>query len=187
MLKYTIVSNGDEDSFSFNSTNDKLTPRWFFGESGRLSCNGRYVKADLCYGYTNTGGCQRWQDLPKCRNPGDLFVKKTLVPDYESVSYETNPAFGYSDCEASCWSNCSCDGFRAFWRNETGCKFYHWNSSKNYIVDTSVAGVEFYMLENTGNITPHNGKSNVKFPCGFCFWTTSIVLLYWYICKISSV
>ncbi|KAH1148255.1 hypothetical protein GLYMA_15G214400v4 [Glycine max] len=156
MLKYTIVSNGDEDSFSFNSTNDKLTPRWSFSRSGRLSCNEGYVKADLCYGYNNTGGCQRWQDLPKCRNPGDLFVKKTLFPDYENVTFEMNPAFGYSDCEASCWSNCSCDGFSALWVNETGCTFYHWNSSKNF-VDTSVAGVELYMLENTGNITPHNG------------------------------
>ncbi|KAL2971569.1 hypothetical protein AAZX31_15G202200 [Glycine max] len=180
MLKYTIVSNGDEDSFSFNSTNDKLTPRWSFSRSGRLSCNEGYVKADLCYGYNNTGGCQRWQDLPKCRNPGDLFVKKTLFPDYENVTFEMNPAFGYSDCEASCWSNCSCDGFSALWVNETGCTFYHWNSSKNF-VDTSVAGVELYMLENTGNITPHNGKSNVNLPVDFFFldyFRSTTIMIY---------
>ncbi|KAG2396928.1 G-type lectin S-receptor-like serine/threonine-protein [Vigna angularis] len=60
-LKYTLVSNRDENSFSFTTAKNEDPVR----------------RADLCYGYNNTdGGCQRWQDIPKCRNPAEAGVKQ---------------------------------------------------------------------------------------------------------------
>ncbi|CAJ1978400.1 unnamed protein product [Sphenostylis stenocarpa] len=164
VLKYSIVSNEDEDSFSFISKNENHTRWWFLSDTGQLSHNQGYVvRADLCYGYNNDGGCQRWQDIPKCRNPGDVFTKKMLYPDYEYVTYDKNENISHSDCEASCWSNCYCNGFKEF-TDGTGCIFYHWNSSDNNTIDGTVSGVDFYILENTRKITPHHrGRSTANF------------------------
>jgi len=51
VLKYTIVSNGDEDTFSFTSTNENLTRWWSLSATGRLCYNneeGYVARADLC-------------------------------------------------------------------------------------------------------------------------------------------
>ncbi|XP_014492351.1 G-type lectin S-receptor-like serine/threonine-protein kinase At1g67520 isoform X3 [Vigna radiata var. radiata] len=166
LLKYNIVSNEEEDSFSFTSTNENLISWWTLSYSGRLLYNGNgYVaRADLCFGYNNTeGGCQRWQHTPKCRSPGDVFTKKSLRSNYENVTYDQNQNISHSDCEAACWSDCNCNGFKEVYLDGTGCRFYRWNSSKDIIVDGSVSGEDFYILENTGNIytakttfTPHH-------------------------------
>ncbi|CAJ1978404.1 unnamed protein product [Sphenostylis stenocarpa] len=131
VLKYSIVSNEDEDSFSFTSTNEN---------------------------HTRDGGCQRWQEIPKCRNPGDVFTKKILYPNYEDVIVDENENISHSDCEASCI------GFRVFNSDGTGCLLYHWNSSENYTIGTTVSGLDIYLVENTRNITPHHhGRSNANF------------------------
>ena len=167
VLNYSIVSNEDEDTFSFTSTNENHTRWWYLWDTGWLSYNtkeGYVARADLCYGYNNTDGCQRWQDIPKCRIPGDVFTKKNLRPNYDSVTYEDNKNFTHSDCEAACWSNCNCNGFKEIYDDETGCMFYHWNSSKDYIADGTVSGEDIYVLENTVNIIPrHHGRSNANF------------------------
>ncbi|KAL9298102.1 hypothetical protein ACSQ67_023998 [Phaseolus vulgaris] len=158
VLNYSIVSNGDEDTFSFTSTNESHTRRWILLDTGQLSYNyvDRYVaRADLCYGYNSTDGCQRWQDIPKCRIPGDVFTKKSLRSNYESITVNADQNISYSDCEASCWRFCDCNGFRVF-NDGTGCLLYQWNSSKDYIVDATVLGEDFYILENKGNIIPHH-------------------------------
>jgi len=166
VLKYSIVSNGDEDTFSFTSTNESHTRRWILSDTGQLSYNyvDRYVaRADLCYRYNSTDGCQRWQDIPKCRIPGDVFTKKSLRSNYESITVNADQNISYSDCEASCWRFCDCNGFRVF-NDGTGCLLYQWNSSKDYIVDGTVLGEDFYILENKGNIIPHHhGRSNANF------------------------
>ena len=169
VLNYTIVSNEEEDSFSFTSTNENITGWWYLWDTGRLSYNneeGYVAWADLCYGYNNTeGGCQRWQDIPKCRSPGDVFTKKILVSNYEYLALEFNQNISHSDCEAACWSNCNCNGFREYSTNDgTGCDFYHWNSSKDIIVDGTTSGEDVYILETKGKIiTPHHhGRSNSK-------------------------
>ncbi|KAK7342870.1 hypothetical protein VNO80_25827 [Phaseolus coccineus] len=160
VLKYSIVSNGDEDTFSFTSTNESHTRWWSLSDSGRLSYNynERYVaRADLCYGYNNTdGGCQRWQDIPKCRIPGDVFTKKNLRNNYQNLTFDNNKNISYSDCEAACWSDCYCNGFAQNFDDGSGCRFYHWNSSKDYIVDGTVSGQDIFLLENKGNIIPHH-------------------------------
>ncbi|XP_068487192.1 G-type lectin S-receptor-like serine/threonine-protein kinase At1g67520 isoform X2 [Phaseolus vulgaris] len=160
VLNYSIVSNGNEDSFSFTSTNENITYFWSLSDTGRLYYDdkeGYVARADLCYGYNNTdGGCQRWQDIPKCRIPGDVFTKKSLYPNYENVTYEENENISHSDCEAACWSNCNCSGFKELYTDGSGCRFYQWNSSKDYIVDGTVSGEDFYVLENKRNIIPHH-------------------------------
>ncbi|ESW05405.1 hypothetical protein PHAVU_011G176400 [Phaseolus vulgaris] len=160
VLNYSIVSNGDEDTFSFTSTNESHTRRWLLSDTGRLYYNakdGYVARADLCYGYNNTeGGCQRWQDIPKCRIPGDVFTKKSLRSSYEKLTFDYNKNISYSDCEAACWSHCNCNGFKQIYDDGTGCFFYHWNSSTDYIVDGSVSAEDIYLLENKGNIIPHH-------------------------------
>ena len=133
----------------------------------------RSARADLCYGYNNTeGGCQRWQDIPKCRSPGDVFTKKSLRPNYEYSTYVDNPNISNSDCQAACWSDCNCDGFKEIYDDGTGCALYHWNSSKYYIFDGTVSGTDFYILENKGSIIPrHHGRSNTNFSSFFIFFT----------------
>ncbi|RDX86686.1 G-type lectin S-receptor-like serine/threonine-protein kinase CES101, partial [Mucuna pruriens] len=156
MLKYNIVSNGDEDSFSFTTTNEEAIPWWFISEIGQLFDDKGYVsRADLCYGYNNTyGGCQRWEDIPKCRNSGDVFQRKIGYSNYQNSTVEPDTNYGYSDCEASCWSNCTCTGFRHFYRNGTGCTFFHWNSEEDYTSDST--GENIYMLVNI--LTQHKEK-----------------------------
>ncbi|KAK7342871.1 hypothetical protein VNO80_25828 [Phaseolus coccineus] len=159
VLKYSIVSNGDEDTFSFTSTNENITHFWSLSGTGRLSYNyeeGYVARADLCYGYNNTeGGCQRWQDIPKCRIPGDVFTKKSLRSNYQNVTFDNDKNISYSDCEAACWSDCNCNGFTEIYDDGSGCIFYQWNSSKDYIVDATVSGEDIYLLENKGNIIAH--------------------------------
>ncbi|XP_068497587.1 G-type lectin S-receptor-like serine/threonine-protein kinase At1g67520 [Phaseolus vulgaris] len=154
-LKYTIVSNGDENSFSFTTTNEEADLWWILSETGQISDGKGYVaRADLCYGYNTDGGCQRWQDIPKCRNPGDVFQKKTGYFNYLlNTSIEGNISYGYSDCEASCWSNCNCNAFTEFYSNGTGCTFFHWISAENYTFDST--GENFYFLVNM--LTNHKG------------------------------
>ena len=156
VLNYSIVSNGDEDTFSFTSTSEEPDLRWILTETGQISDGKGFVaKADLCYGYNTDGGCQRWQDIPKCRNPGDVFQKKTGSFSYQNLSLEGNISYGYSDCEASCWSNCNCTAFTEYYSNGTGCMFFHWISEDNYTFDST--GENFYLLVNM--LTNHKGKS----------------------------
>ena len=93
-----------------------------------------------------------------------MFTKKSLRPNYENVTYEDNRNMSYSDCEAACWSDCNFDGFNVLYDDGTGCAFYHWNSSKDYIVDGTTSGTDYYVLENKGNvIPPRHGRSNANF------------------------
>ncbi|WVZ04021.1 hypothetical protein V8G54_024827 [Vigna mungo] len=116
-------------------------------DGGHYQILGRYfdgevyvARAYLCYEYNNTDkGCQRWQDIPKCRNPGDVFQKHNVYVRVHNVSTEENISYGHSDCEASCWSNCACSGFMDLNSNGTG--------SENYTSD--ITGYDFYLLVNT--------------------------------------
>jgi len=184
VLNYTVVSNGEEDTFSFTSTNENITRWWSLSDTGRLSYNkneGYVARADLCYGYNNTeGGCQRWQDIPKCRSAGDVFIKKSLRRNYQNQTIDDNQNISHSDCEAACWSDCNCNGFTEIYLDGTGCRFYHWNSSKDYIVDGTVSGFDFYILENKGNITPlhhHHGRSNANFVSFFTDKEVSFLII----------
>ncbi|KAL2326104.1 hypothetical protein Fmac_025162 [Flemingia macrophylla] len=98
MLKYTIVSNGDEDSFSFTTNGEDKS--WYIKSDGQLADEkGDFVRADLCFGYNNTdGGWQTWMNIPKCRNPGDVFQKKS--GGYMSPEYAMESVFSTKDTQA---------------------------------------------------------------------------------------
>jgi len=167
-LKYSIVSNEDENSFSFTTTNGEPDLFWSLSDSGQIYDDEGYIGwADLCYRYNTNGGCQRWQDIPKCRNPGYVFQKHTGYFLFKNLSIEKNTSYGHSDCEVSCWSNCICSGFMELYPNGTGCKFFHWFSAENYTADSN--GVNFYLLVNI--LTHHNGKSTY-------FFQFSVVYIY---------
>ncbi|KAK7405403.1 hypothetical protein VNO78_06672 [Psophocarpus tetragonolobus] len=153
MLYYTIVSNVDEDSFSFTTTNIEDT--WWISSNGQLSnFYTTFVWADLCYGYNDADGCQRWQDIPMCRNRGDVFQSITGHFNYDFWS-EPNTTYYVSDCRDICWSNCNCIGFKEKNTNGTGCVFLHSESSYN----VPSVGEDFYLL---GNLTQHSGNSTTK-------------------------
>ncbi|KAL2326095.1 hypothetical protein Fmac_025153 [Flemingia macrophylla] len=179
MLRYSIVSNGDEDSFSF--TTNEETKFWFMAYNGKLSDDkGDVAMADLCFGYNNTdGGCQRWMDIPKCRKPGDVFLKKIGYVSYQKLTSEPNTSYGYSDCEARYWSSCTCHGFKKFYSNGTGCYFFHVinSSAVNNFFDGS--GPSCYWLENVPTSSQQKSTKKLK-------WIGAVVLsVLLIICLIS--
>ncbi|RHN51609.1 hypothetical protein MtrunA17_Chr6g0470621 [Medicago truncatula] len=78
VYEYIIVSKKDEDSFTFKikDQNYKKFPGWTLFSEGRLASeDGDIGNADLCYGYNINGGCQKWEDIPSCREPGEDIYK----------------------------------------------------------------------------------------------------------------
>ncbi|AET02749.1 G-type lectin S-receptor-like serine/threonine-protein kinase CES101 isoform X2 [Medicago truncatula] len=157
VYQYIIVSNKDEDSFTFEikDQNYKMFPGWELFSTGMLtSSEGEIANADMCYGYNTDGGCQKWEDIPTCREPGEVFKKMTGRPNTDSATIQDNVTYGYSDCKISCWRNCECNGFQEFYRNGTGCIFYSSNSTQD--VDLEYSNIYNVMVKPTLN---HHGKS----------------------------
>jgi len=150
MYQFIIVSNKDEDSFTFEikDRNYKKFSGWVLDWAGRLTSDeGDIGNADMCYGYNSDGGCQKWDDMPTCREPGEVFQGKTGRPYMDNAStIKRDVTYGYSDCKNRCWRNCNCNGFQEFYRNGTGCIFYSWNSTQD--VDL-VSQDNFYALVNS--------------------------------------
>uniref|UniRef100_A0A7N2LJI5 non-specific serine/threonine protein kinase n=1 Tax=Quercus lobata TaxID=97700 RepID=A0A7N2LJI5_QUELO len=63
MYDFTIVSNEDEEYFSFSNRNQSLMSEWLLTPMGQLKdLKGQDIaRADNCYGYNTNGGCQRWK------------------------------------------------------------------------------------------------------------------------------
>ncbi|KAK7257028.1 hypothetical protein RIF29_30706 [Crotalaria pallida] len=147
MYKYNVVSNEDEEYFTFTNPNEELT-KWALYETGQLlgSEGNDIAIADMCYGYNTDGGCQKWEDIPPCRHPGDVFVLKAAQPKYmgDNTKIERNKSYGINDCQAWCWSNCSCVGFHELYDDGTGCIFFLGNLTEG----TNIAsrGKKFYTL-----------------------------------------
>ncbi|KAL2326112.1 hypothetical protein Fmac_025170 [Flemingia macrophylla] len=155
-LNYTTLSNGDESSFSFTSTNDDVDVLWWIESSGVFKNYSEIVvNASKCYGFNTSGGCQRWEDIPKCRNPDDVFQKIYGHLNFEYAFNDPNASYVLSDCQAMCWSNCSCTGYKLYGQNGTGCTFFplaaYYTPGNN--------GEEIYML---GNFTQYIDKSTTK-------------------------
>ncbi|XP_058779676.1 G-type lectin S-receptor-like serine/threonine-protein kinase CES101 isoform X2 [Vicia villosa] len=157
--QYVIISNKDEDSFSFEIKNQnyKMSPEWYLSSSGSLMNLERELgNADICYGYNSDRGCQKWEDIPTCRMPGEVFERKMGRPNTYYANFLDNVSYGYSDCKLSCWRNCSCNGFQEYYGNGTGCIFYSWNSTQD--VDWE-ADFKFYKLKKPVKSDPnHHGK-----------------------------
>uniref|UniRef100_A0A0R0G425 Receptor-like serine/threonine-protein kinase n=1 Tax=Glycine max TaxID=3847 RepID=A0A0R0G425_SOYBN len=144
---YRIVSNENESYFTITTSNEELT-RWVLLETGQLiNRNGGddVARADMCYGYNTDGGCQKWDEIPICRHRGDAFEDRLGYPSTNMESYLANSSYGPSDCQDICWKNCSCIAYSDYdGNNETGCTFYHWNSTKG--TNLASGGMKFRLL-----------------------------------------
>ncbi|XP_014521882.1 G-type lectin S-receptor-like serine/threonine-protein kinase At1g67520 isoform X1 [Vigna radiata var. radiata] len=154
---YEIVSNENESYFSITTFNEEHTI-WTLLETGQLiNRNGddnNVARADLCYGYNTDEGCQRWEEIPLCRHPGDAFESREGYPNQDMANNLENSSYGLSDCQDMCWRNCSCAGFKNYNDDDgTGCVFYH----KNFTTGTNFAsgGSTFFVLVNKPH---HKGK-----------------------------
>jgi len=181
--RYVIVSNMDEDSFAFEA-NVKKFIGWELFPTGQLwSTEGEIANADMCYGYNSDGGCQKWEDKPTCREPGEMFQTKIGSPDYDNATSEDNAIHVYGDCKAFCWRNCNCTGFKEYFANGTGCIFYSWSSTKDLNFGDNG---NFHVLVKPTKAAPNvtHGKSYyvyIGFKCSTSFITTSnknLLLIY---------
>ncbi|XP_065637566.1 G-type lectin S-receptor-like serine/threonine-protein kinase CES101 isoform X4 [Quercus suber] len=125
MYDFIIVSNEDEDSFTYVNSNQSQRSEWLLTTMGQLKdLKGQDIaRADYCYGYNTNGGCQRLKQ-PVCRHHGDIFDLRTgfLVAGDFSANYDSS--LGISDCRAICWNNCGCVAFTSWFPNDTGCRFW---------------------------------------------------------------
>ncbi|KAM4070960.1 hypothetical protein ACB094_11G025100 [Castanea mollissima] len=130
MYNFIVVSNEDEEYFSFSNRNQSLMSEWLLTPMGQLKdLKGLDIaRADNCYGYNTNGGCQRWKQ-PECRHHGDTFdlISGYIVAGDLSVNY--NSSLSISDCRAICWKNCGCAAFTSWFHNDTGCRFWTGNWS----------------------------------------------------------
>ncbi|KAK7317481.1 hypothetical protein RJT34_01755 [Clitoria ternatea] len=163
IYKFNIVSNGDEEYLTFTTPNEELTDtEWTLLETGQLVNRKGYdiARADMCYGHNTDGGCQKWEEIPSCRDPGDVFVTKEGYPNYsyDNITYLSNASYGISDCKARCWKDCSCYGFKEYHDNGTGCVFFLLNSTQG--INIASGGDSLYVLvRNNTTYQTHAGYS----------------------------
>ncbi|XP_020239927.1 G-type lectin S-receptor-like serine/threonine-protein kinase At1g67520 isoform X1 [Cajanus cajan] len=137
MYEYKIVSNKDEESFSYASHNDHS--QWVLFSNGNLQDteNGDIAQTQNCYGYKTKGGCEIWEDQPMCRHFGDVFEVQSgyfeLSQDNDSLAEDRNITLTEIDCKDFCWSNCNCVGFTTYFPNQTGCKYYYGGWVPTYV------------------------------------------------------
>lgn len=126
----------------------------------------------MCYGYNTDGGCRRWEAISTCRQFGDVFEKMMGNPNNDNVIIESNVTYGSSDCMASCWTNCSCTGFKSLYHNGTGCIFFLFNSMEGVALDSTQA--IFYMLVKKTQRNGNKGYYNFTTSCcTFCLLKTA--------------
>lgn len=136
------------------------------------SNEGDIARADMCYGYNTDGGCRRWEAISTCRQFGDVFEKMMGYPNNDNVIIESNVTYGSSDCMASCWTNCSCTGFKNLYHNGTGCIFFLFNSMEGVALDSTQA--IFYMLVKKTQRNGNKGYYNFTTSCcTFCLLKTA--------------
>ncbi|KAJ1404681.1 Serine-threonine/tyrosine-protein kinase, catalytic domain [Sesbania bispinosa] len=158
--QYSTVSNKDEEYFTFTTPKEELT-KWTLLETGQmLNRKGNDIaRADMCYGYNTDGGCQKWEEIPTCRGHDYEFEFKAGLPQFTHETDLKNVSYGISDCQAICWSNCSCIGFASLNDNGTGCMLFQSMEGTNI----AGGGESFYMLVKKTNHKDseksHKGKS----------------------------
>ncbi|KAK9937438.1 hypothetical protein M0R45_014230 [Rubus argutus] len=152
---FSIVSNKNEDYFTYTAVDQGAKPEWLLSPIGRLyDVDGSLdiAEADSCYGYNTEGGCQIWDQPTKCRRFGDIFGQEKgyfnpTVPtgSYITTSSDSNASFSISDCKAACWANCDCVGFIFLFPNQTGCRF--WTGDLKFITDSATyTAIAVYFL-----------------------------------------
>ncbi|KAI4346187.1 hypothetical protein L6164_013259 [Bauhinia variegata] len=153
--EYIIVSNEDEDSFSFQTRHgDKdVATLWnlMFNGDMRDANDNLIARASNCYGYNTDGGCQIW-NLSSCRHKGQVFVQLTgYFINSSSIATDSDTSLGISDCRATCWKKCGNDACIGYWhlspQNETGCIFIYGNSSSRFMKTADES--TYFVLKNS--------------------------------------
>ncbi|XP_008226124.1 PREDICTED: G-type lectin S-receptor-like serine/threonine-protein kinase At1g67520 isoform X1 [Prunus mume] len=150
---FSIVSNEDEDYFTYSAVDQSGISEWVLTIMGRLYDFDETIdiaQADYCYGSNTDGGCQMWDRPIDCRHAGDRFEEEKgyFNPTRSgptATSDTSNTSFSISDCKAACWKNCDCLGFNYLFDNQTGCRFWtgHWEFIKD---STGYSSSNIYFL-----------------------------------------
>ena len=145
LVKYNfiVVSNESEDTFSYSAGYQEGWRRrslWVLDTDGELydfTYNISIAKLDICDGYNNAGGCQRWSsrstNCPLQSGNGDFQLvtngtfrpNDNLVTSTSSSWLDSNQSgSGIDNCMATCWKDCDCLGFDFQFDNQTGCRYW---------------------------------------------------------------
>ncbi|CAL8150231.1 unnamed protein product [Prunus armeniaca] len=188
MMRYnvSIVSNENEDYFTYTALNQSSPSQWLLTSTGRLYDFGGFdiARADNCYGYNTDGGCQRWAEKPTCRHVGDTFELKNgffrLTSSNSTFLNDSDTSLSISDCKDSCWKNCECNGFNfLFDVNQTGCQFYtgvNWEFIQDFDGDTTDS---FYFLKNSPR--NHGKEKGIWIGTGIAA-AALLLMVLWIVC-----
>ena len=124
MYHFKVISNADEDSFSFDYEDQSQPLQWTLTDMGRIYEGQKSIaRTDDCYGYNTDGGCQRW-NLSVCRQPGfTVELNRSYVVNYEQYNSK-DPNLGMIDCKANCLASCRCVAYNTLYANWTVCRFF---------------------------------------------------------------
>ncbi|XP_018499630.2 G-type lectin S-receptor-like serine/threonine-protein kinase CES101 isoform X2 [Pyrus x bretschneideri] len=188
---FSIVSNENEDYFTYHSLNHTSTSQWLLTSSGRLyDFDGVDIaRTDNCYGYNTDGGCQRWAEKPTCRHVGDIFELKSgffrKTTSNSTFPIDSNTNLSISDCKDSCWKNCECLGFNFLNADDqSGCQYYtgiNWEFIQDFSGDTTVG---FYMLK-TKSPRSNDTKKRIFIGTGITVATLLLMVpcIAWYVLR----
>ena len=145
MYHFNIVSNDDEESFSFDSENQNQPSQWTLTDMGRLHEGQKSMaRTDECYGYNIDGGCQKW-NLSVCRQPGyTVELNRSYLVNGDASYTIPDPNLGMIDCKANCSANCSCAAYTTLLGNWTGCRF--WTTISNFTPTDMENSDQVYIL-----------------------------------------
>ena len=149
MYDFVTVSNEDEEYFSFINTNKSKLSKWVLTPIGQLKdLEGPVIaRVDACDGYNTNGGCKRWECKREIESSDPFDVRSGyFVEDGDHSINLSSPRLGFSDCRATCLSNCSYVAFASLYENGTGCRF--WTDMSMFLQSNSVGSTSVYMLSS---------------------------------------
>ncbi|KAF3955971.1 hypothetical protein CMV_018870 [Castanea mollissima] len=149
LYDFVTVSNEDEEYFSFINKNKSKLSKWVLTPSGQLKdLEGPVIaRVDACDGYNTNGGCKRWECKRQIVSSDPFDVRSGyFVEDGDHSINLSSPSLGFSDCRATCLSNCSYVAFATLYENGTGCRF--WTDMLMFLQSNSVGSTSVYMLSS---------------------------------------
>ncbi|KAL6337948.1 hypothetical protein AAG906_005911 [Vitis piasezkii] len=134
---FNSVANENGIYFSY-SVPDGVVSEWALNSRGRLSDTNRplFVTDDVCDGFEEYPGCAV-QNPPTCRTRKDGFVKQSVHISESASSIKEDSSLGPSDCQATCWNNCSCTACNTIYTNGTGYRFWGTKFTQAYAGDAN--------------------------------------------------
>ena len=147
MYDFVTVSNEDEEYFSFINKNQSKLSKWVLTPIGQMKdLEGPVIaRVDACDGYNTNGGCKRWECKREIVSSDPFDVRSGyFVEDGDHSINLSSPRLGFSDCRATCLSNCSYVAFASLYENGTGCRF--WTDMSMFLQSNSVGSTSVYAL-----------------------------------------